>query len=87
MHDKSPELIFALGNFNDKSSPNYWFDLIKNIEGITRITIGNYDSEGLEESELEEKYLHQFNLAQTCYSFDYKNTHYLMLYLYVCVLV
>jgi hypothetical protein len=37
--DKEPELILALGDFSYKSSPNCWFDKIKDIGGITRITI------------------------------------------------
>jgi hypothetical protein len=79
MQNKKPELILALGDFSYTSSPNCWFDKIKDIEGITRITIGNHDAEEEESSALEEQYLERFNLDRPFYSFEYRNAHFLML--------
>ena len=76
---KQPELILALGDFSYTSSPDCWLEKIKDIEGITRVTIGNHDSAEEESSNLEEQYLERFNLNQPYYSFDYKNAHFLML--------
>jgi calcineurin-like phosphoesterase family protein len=79
MQDKEPELILALGDLSYQSSPDCWLDTIQDIEGITRIIIGNHDSSEKESSALEKQYLQHFNLAQPFYSFDYKNAHFLIL--------
>jgi hypothetical protein len=72
-------LILALEDFSYKSSPDCWLDKINGIEGITRVTIGNHDSEEEESSALEEQYLEHFNLDRPFYSFNLKNTHFIML--------
>ena len=76
---KQPELVLALGDFSYTKSPKCWLDIIKPINDITRITIGNHDSEEEESSALEKEYMSHFNLARPFYSFDYQNVHFLML--------
>ena len=76
---KQPELVLALGDFSYTKSAKCWLDEIKPINDITRITIGNHDSEEEESSALEKEYLSHFNLARPFYSFDYQNVHFLML--------
>ena len=76
---KQPELVLALGDFSYTKSAKCWLDEIQPINDITRITIGNHDSEEEESSALEKEYLSHFNLARPFYSFDYQNVHFLML--------
>ena len=76
---KQPELVLALGDFSYTKSPKCWLDIIKPINDITRITIGNHDSKEEESSALEKEYMSHFNLARPFYSFDYQNVHFLML--------
>ncbi|MGA8844201.1 MAG: discoidin domain-containing protein, partial [Nitrososphaeraceae archaeon] len=76
---KQPELVLALGDFSYTKSAKCWLDEIQPINDITRITIGNHDSEEEESSALEKEYLSHFNLARPFYGFDYQNVHFLML--------
>ena len=74
---KNPELVLAIGDFSyEKTSDKCWKDEIKPIDKITRIAIGNQD---VKSSELLNKYLNDFNLQNTFYSFDFKNIHVLVL--------
>jgi hypothetical protein len=76
---KQPEIVLALGDLSYTKSAKCWLDEIQPINDITRITIGNHDSEEEESSALEKEYLSHFNLARPFYSFDYQNVHFLML--------
>jgi hypothetical protein len=74
--DKNPEFVFALGDFSYKSTGKCWFNRIDPIDNITRISIGCHDDE---DSEGFNGYMDHFALSRTFYSFDYKNTHVLVL--------
>lgn len=74
---KNPELVLALGDFSYKpDSDKCWKKIIKPIEKITHIAIGNQD---VKTQKLLDKYLKHFDLNNTYYSFNYKNVHFLVL--------
>ena len=73
--DKSPELVLALGDYAYREDPvDCWFEIIKPIDGITKIVLGNHD-----EAEEIEELMNHFALTSQYYSFDYQNVHFIAL--------
>jgi hypothetical protein len=73
---KSPERVLALGDYSYQSTGSCWFNKIGTIKSITKIAIGNHEDD---DNEGFSGYMSQFGLSKTYYSFDYQNTHVLVM--------
>ena len=70
--NKNPQLVLALGDFSYQKTAKCWFNIIKPIDKITKINIGNHDDES---KSLLNSYLSHFDLKKQYYSFDIQNIH------------
>jgi hypothetical protein len=68
----NPQSLLALGDYSYDKTATCWFDIIKPVQSITKINIGNHETEG--ESMLN-SYLNHFGLSKQFYSFDINNVH------------
>jgi hypothetical protein len=68
----SPQLLLGLGDFSYDKTATCWFDIIKPVNSITKINIGNHETDG---ESLLNSYLNHFGLSKQFYSFDVKNVH------------
>jgi hypothetical protein len=68
----NPQLILGLGDYSSTETDSCWVNLIKPVDTITQIAIGNHDNEydGLATS-----YLNHYGLTKQFYSYDIKNVH------------
>ena len=67
----NPQLLLALGDYSYEKTATCWMNLIKPVDSITKINIGNHeDSDGLLNT-----YLSHFGLSKQFYSNDIKNVH------------
>ena len=71
-----PELVLALGDYSYSNTATCWFDIIKPMDSVTRITSGNHEDEPSEGSDV---YLDHFGLSKEYYSYDYQQVHVLTL--------
>lgn len=76
MVSKNPERVLGLGDYSYASTGTCWFNKISPIDSITKITIGNHEDDS---SEGFSGYMSHFGLSQTYYSFNYQNTHFLVM--------
>jgi hypothetical protein len=76
MVSKNPERVLGLGDYSYASTGTCWFNKISPIDSITKITIGNHEDDS---SEGFNGYMSHFGLSQTYYSFNYQNTHFLVM--------
>jgi hypothetical protein len=76
MISKNPERVLGLGDYSYASTGTCWFNKIAPLQSITKITIGNHEDDS---SEGFSGYMSQFGLSQTYYSFNYQNTHLLVM--------
>lgn len=74
--DKKPELVIALGDLSYRDLADCWFKIIKPIDKITKIAIGNHD---VTSDILINAYMNHFNLSKQYYSFDFKNIHFVII--------
>ena len=73
---KNPERVLALGDYSYSSTGSCWFNKIGPIDSITKIAIGNHEDDS---DEGFSGYMSHFGLSQTYYSFNYQNTHVLVM--------
>jgi len=73
---KNPERLLALGDYSYSSTGSCWFNKIGPIDSITKIAIGNHEDDS---DEGFSGYMSHFGLSQTYYSFNYQNTHVLVM--------
>jgi hypothetical protein len=73
---KKPELVLALGDLSYGSSAKCWLEIIEPIADITKIAMGNHESES---SKKLKDYKEFFGLEKQYYSFNYENVHFLAL--------
>ncbi len=76
MISKSPERVLGLGDYSYASTGSCWFNKISPLQSITKIAIGNHEDDS---SEGFSGYMSQFGLSETYYSFNYQNTHLLVM--------
>lgn len=74
IEDKNPELVLGLGDYSYEKSPTCWFDIIRPIESITKINIGNHEDKT---TYVLKEYFDHFDLESQYYSYDYKSIHFL----------
>ena len=68
----SPNLVLALGDYSYSYTPACWFDIVKPINSITKINIGNHDDQSVI---LLRAYLNHFGLSKQYYSYNIQNVH------------
>src|ERR1044071_3073080 len=73
---KNPERVFALGDYSYLSTGTCWFNDVSPINSLIRIAIGNHEDDS---DEGFSGYMSHFGLSQTYYSFNYQNTHVLVM--------
>ena len=67
-----PKLLLALGDFSYDKTSTCWLNVMKPLESITKISIGNHEHES---DNLLKSYLVHFGLSKQYYSFDINNVH------------
>jgi len=75
MVSRDPELVLALGDFSYQNSSKCWIDLMKPLNNITKITLGNHEWP----FPLMMQYVYQFNISHPFYAFNINNVHVLSL--------
>ena len=75
MAGKSPERVFALGDYSYQSTGTCWFNKIGSIDDNMFISIGNHEDD---DSEGFSSYMSKFGLSQTYYSFNHEDSHVLV---------
>jgi len=68
----NPKLLLALGDFSYDKSSTCWLNVMKPLESITKISIGNHEHDS---DSLLKSYLVHFGLSKQYYSFDINNVH------------
>ena len=68
----NPQLLLALGDYSYEKTATCWMNLIKPVDSITKINIGNHEDES---DGLLNTYLSHFGLSKQFYSNDIKNVH------------
>jgi len=68
----NPQLILGLGDYSSEKTETCWVNLIKPVNSITKIAIGNHD---VHYDGLADSYLKHYGLSKQFYSFDIKNVH------------
>ncbi len=75
MVSRDPEVVLALGDLSYQDSSKCWIDLMKPLNNITKITLGNHEWP----FPLMMQYAYQFNLSHPFYAFNINNVHVLSL--------
>ena len=73
---KSPERVLGLGDYSYQPTSYHWLDIIKPIDSITKIAIGNHEDDNEEDYNT---YISHFGLSNPYYSFNYNNIHVLVM--------
>lgn len=73
---KSPERVLGLGDYSYQPTATSWLDIIKPIDSITKIAIGNHEDDNEEDYNT---YISHFGLSNPYYSFNYNNIHVLVM--------
>ena len=69
---KNPELLLALGDYSYQKTSACWLNIIKPLDSVTKINIGNHDDES---DALLHEYLNHFGLSNQYYSYNIKDIH------------
>src|SRR6476619_3527478 len=68
----NPDLLLALGDYSYTNTPRCWFDTIRPVGSITKVSIGNHD---VQDSALLNSYLNNFGLTRQYYSYKVGSVH------------
>jgi hypothetical protein len=82
MKKKNPDLVLALGDLSETRDPECFFKIFKSLDekGKLKVALGFHDmNDGDDSSSRFSQYLSHFNMADSFYSFDYKNIHFVVL--------
>ncbi len=74
-----PEFVLIPGDLSYEKSGKCFFDIIDPFASKTKIAIGNHDDIEDGSKKLKNEYLNFFNLEKSFYSFNFQNTHVLVL--------
>jgi len=69
---KNPELLLALGDYSYQKTATCWLNMIKPLDAVTKINLGNHDDES---DSLLHEYLNHFQLSKQYYSYNINNIH------------
>jgi 3',5'-cyclic AMP phosphodiesterase CpdA len=73
---KNPALVLDLGDNSYQDTADCWLAMTHPLDGKMKITIGNHDDRS---SSLLNQYMSHFGLSEQYYSFNYQNTHFVVL--------
>src|SRR4026208_713909 len=80
MEEQDTDLAFALGDLSETKNPNCFFDIVSKLDNNDRfkITLGEEDTDSnkVRSSSRFSDFVRHFDLESPCYSFDYKNIHF-----------
>src|SRR4026208_619946 len=80
MEEQDTDLAFALGDLSEVKNPNCFFDIVSKLDNNDRfkITLGEEDTDSnkVRSSSRFSDFVRHFDLESPCYSFDYKNIHF-----------
>ncbi|HKI10093.1 MAG TPA: metallophosphoesterase [Nitrososphaeraceae archaeon] len=76
MISKNPERVLGLGDYSYSSTADCWLAIVDPLDEKMRISIGNHDDYS---STLLNQYMSHFDLSRQYYSFNYQNTHFVVL--------
>ena len=82
MKKKNPDLVLALGDLSETRDPECFFKIFKSLDekGKLKVALGFHDmNDGDDSSSRFSQYLSHFNMADSFYSFDYKNIHFVVM--------
>jgi 3',5'-cyclic AMP phosphodiesterase CpdA len=74
--NKNPEFILGLGDYSYQQDANCWFNIVKPIDKIMKISLGNHEIDSF--SKLEQ-FINHYGLSKPFYSFDFLNVHFIAL--------
>ncbi|MFB5600833.1 MAG: metallophosphoesterase, partial [Nitrososphaeraceae archaeon] len=77
--NKNPDLVLSTGDMSYEKEDTCFYDIVKPLYQKFKISLGNHDMEEDGSKELQQAYFSRFQLSNTFYSFNYKNTHFIML--------
>ncbi|MGE5781657.1 MAG: metallophosphoesterase [Nitrososphaerales archaeon] len=83
IENKNPDLVISTGDMSYEKGATCFNDIVKPISQKLKISLGNHDMEEDGTKELQESYFSHYNLSQSFYSFNYKNTHFIILDSYI----
>ena len=80
---QKPDIFLALGDLTYEPTADCWYDMTRAFDSKTKIAIGNHEDEEEKakggSKELKDSLLEHYDLQNSYYSFDYGNTHFLVL--------
>ena len=80
---QKPDIFLALGDLTYEPTADCWYDMTNALDSKTKIAIGNHEDEEEKakggSKELKDSLLEHYDLQNSYYSFDYGNTHFLVL--------
>ena len=82
MKKKNPDLVLAVGDLSETRDPDCFFKMFKSLDekGKLKVALGFHDmNDGDDSSSRFSQYLSHFDMADSFYSFDYKNIHFLVM--------
>ena len=82
MKKKNPDLVLALGDLSETRDPDCFFKMFKSLDekGKLKVALGFHDmNDGDDSSSRFSQYLSHFDMADSFYSFDYKNIHFVVM--------
>ena len=76
---KSPDLVVSTGDMSYGDSGDCFYKVVNPIISKLKISLGNHDTPEDGSTSLQNEYESYFKLKKPFYSFDYKNTHFIMM--------
>jgi hypothetical protein len=76
---KSPDLVVSTGDMSYGDSGDCFYKVVNPIISKLKISLGNHDTPEDGSASLQNEYESYFKLKKPFYSFDYKNTHFIMM--------
>lgn len=76
---KSPDLVVSTGDMSYDDSGDCFYNVVNPIISKLKISLGNHDTPEDGSASLQNEYESYFKLKKPFYSFDYKNTHFIMM--------
>ena len=76
---KTPDLVVSTGDMSYGDSGDCFYNVVNPIISKLKISLGNHDTPEDGSASLQNEYESYFKLKKPFYSFDYKNTHFIMM--------
>ncbi|MGD1837534.1 MAG: metallophosphoesterase [Nitrososphaeraceae archaeon] len=76
---QNPDLVISTGDMSYDDNGSCFFETLDPIISKLKISLGNHDTSKDGKKELQDEYEAYFKLKKPFYSFDYKNTHFIIM--------